>query len=55
MDVARFEKLGIGENVIWPNGVEGRVAAIDEVDQEIMDECGGWHPFANVLAAEYIF
>lgn len=55
MDEARFQKLGIGENVIWPNGVEGRVAGIDEDDKQIMDECGGWHDFCDVCAAEYIY
>jgi len=50
----RFQKLGIGESVIWPNGVEGPIIAIDESDGTLLDHCGGWHDYAEVEAAEYI-
>lgn len=38
----------IGDRVLWPNGVEGRVAAIDASDNTVMDECGGWHKAMDV-------
>jgi hypothetical protein len=50
---AQFEKLQLKSLVILSNGVESRVEAIDEDDQQIMDECGGWHDYANVEAPTY--
>lgn len=38
----------VGDTVLWPNGVEGRVCGIDFDDCTIMDECGGWIAMADV-------
>lgn len=38
----------VGDLVLWPNGVEGAVAGIDTLDNELLDHCGGWHPAADV-------
>lgn len=40
--------FGIGERVVWPNGIIGPVAGIDTIDDELLDECGGWHAAADV-------
>jgi hypothetical protein len=32
-----------GDRVLLPNGVESEVCGVDFDDQQIMDECGGWH------------
>lgn len=45
MTYERFQKLGLRESVIWPNGVEGPVEGIDESDNTILDHCGGWHDY----------
>lgn len=44
-DEAEWRK---GDRVLWPNGVEGEVMAVDFDDRTVMDECGGWHPIAFV-------
>lgn len=42
--------FSVGDRVLWANGVEGRVAAVDGT--QIMDECGGWHEADDVEIAE---
>lgn len=38
----------IGDIVLWPNGTEGRVAAIDRNEDELQDESGAWVPAYDV-------
>jgi len=52
MSADNFQKLEIGQRVIWSKGVAGQVLGIDTNDCMIMDECGGWWPYADVELAE---
>lgn len=38
------EEFAVGSHVVWPNGVLGKVAAIDPDEDALMDECGAWQP-----------
>lgn len=37
-----------GQQVVWPNGVVGSIAAVDFDDNQLMDDAGGWHDMADV-------
>lgn len=32
-----------GDKIIWPNGTESRISAIDHDADELMDSTGTWH------------
>lgn len=37
-----------GDRVLWPNGIEGEVAAVDFDDMEVMNHGGAWVPMSEV-------